>query len=159
MSDGGPSGQSHRTSTGQTGQGNPSFSTRGVPSRQGNRYPGKRGAGAAAKEELTYQLINAAHTETTEAQWDEIAELLKGKPVAWSGVVIDVDRNLLDDLYEVWIDMDNTGVQDVTFDVTRSVAIGLRKGRRYRFTGRIERATSTLGLLIIRLAGAKITTP
>ena len=87
----------------------------------------------------------------TEVQFDEWEKSLKEKPVWWEGVVIDVDTKFFSDNLAVRVDMDETGVQDVYFDVPPEIGISLKKKQRISFSGRIRSFSLTFGFLSIFL--------
>lgn len=106
---------------------------------------------ASAAEPLNYELLDKVARSVTEAQWDELADSLVGIPVTWTGQVVEVEKNWLDDLYEVRIDMDRTGVSDVYFDVRREIALSLKKDGWYRFRGTIRNVSRIFGSPVVTL--------
>ena len=105
---------------------------------------------------LTYDEIDNNAGKMTEAQFDLYSDNLKGTRVKWTGKVIDVDSNWFSDDYEVTIDMDNTGVSDVRFDIDKHTALKLYKGKSYQFTGSIAYIFTSFGGANMRLDYAKI---
>ncbi len=108
------------------------------------------------QHELTYNEIDSNVTKMTEAQFDVYSNNLKGTQVTWTGEVVDVDSNWLSDDYEVKIDMDNTGIPDVRFDVDKHTALELYKGKSYQFTGSISHIFTIFGGANIQLDYATI---
>lgn len=100
---------------------------------------------------LSYEEIDQNCQNLTDAQFSEYSKSLIGKRVTWTGKVTDVSENWLNPNYEVKIDMDETGVFDVSFDVPKSLALQLKKNAYYKFTGTIKRVTKVLGVSVVTL--------
>lgn len=105
---------------------------------------------------LTYSEIDVNARQMTEAQFDEYAKTLKGKAIKWTGKVTNVDSNWLSSDYEVNIDMDNTGISDVDFDVDKYTGLRLHKSDSYQFIGRIKSVYTFFGGAKIRLYAVDI---
>jgi hypothetical protein len=104
---------------------------------------------------ITYNEIDAACKSMTDAQFDNYKKTLVGTSVTWTGVITDVTKNWGQD-YGVRIDMDNTGVADVYFDVPEAVALSLRKKGSYTFSGTIKSVQKIFGGSTITLDKASI---
>jgi hypothetical protein len=96
----------------------------------------------------------------TDLQFKRYADGLKGKKVIWTGWVEEVKERFLGG-YDCWVDMDSPGammsVQDVTFDVSESVAMKLKKDNKIRFTGTIKSVMSVMGSCQVNLEkGTKV---
>ena len=100
---------------------------------------------------LSYEEIDRNCQNITDAQFSEYSKTLVGKRVTWTGKVTDVSENWLDPNYEVKIDMDETGVFDVSFDVPKSLALQLEKNAYYKFAGTIKRITKVFGTAVVTL--------
>lgn len=106
-------------------------------------------------EAITYGSIDKKCNTMTDAQFTEYAKSTEGTRVSWTGAVTDVTENWLDDEYEVNIDMDDTGVYDVSFDVSKSLAMQLKKKSSYSFTGTIKSVTCIFGGAVVSLKGGR----
>lgn len=123
--------------------------------------PADQAEAALAPKQGTYEDVNryASRYEEmeryaqslTEVQFDSWAAYLKGRTVLWTGIVVDMETKWISDDMEVMVDMDNTGVQDVYFDVPPGMGRYLHKGQTITFKGRIKNVINTLGLFQITL--------
>jgi len=105
---------------------------------------------------LTYSEIDANARQMTEAQFDEYAKTLKGVVIKWTGKVTDVDSNLFGSDYGVNIDMDNTNISDVSFDIDKYTALRLHKRGSYQFMGKIKLVYTLFGGANIQLYAVDI---
>lgn len=92
----------------------------------------------------------------TDVQFDRWASEVKGTAVFWSGKVVNVSAKQGSGDVEVKVDMNDTGVQDVYFDVGPADARFLDKGQTIRFVGKIKNVTNKLGLFQITLENVAI---
>ena len=99
---------------------------------------------------VSYEKIQKAADNMTSVQFDSYRRTLVGKRVTWIGEVRDVTKNWFNPNYEVKILMDGL-TYDVQFDVSKDIAIRLKKGASYKFTGKIKRVTNVLGAAIVTL--------
>lgn len=100
---------------------------------------------------LSYKEIDKNCQNLTDAQFSEYSKSLIGKRVTWTGKVTNVSKNWLDHNYEVKIDMDKTGVFDVSFDVPKSWALQLKKNAYYKISGTIKRVAKVFGTVVVTL--------
>ena len=92
----------------------------------------------------------------TDAQIGEYYKTFIGKKVNWSGRVLNVDKNWLDDYYTVEIELDDDGRKDVEFEyLTKSHALGLGKNKTYKFAGEIIYVTTILGHFYVDISHRK----
>lgn len=104
-----------------------------------------------AAESISYKKIDANAKNMTDAVFSSYAKSLVGKNVTWKGMVVQVKKNWLNSNYEVRVDMDDTGIFDVTFDVTKRVALQLARNEYYKFAGIIESVNKIFGTSVVNL--------
>ena len=104
---------------------------------------------------LSYKKIDSQVKNLTNVQFKQYSSSLIGSRVKWTGMVTDVTKNWLNSNYEVKMDMDKTGVYDVSFDVSKNLALQLKKNGYYKFSGTIKRITSVLGTVVVTLEKVK----
>jgi hypothetical protein len=105
--------------------------------------------------ELKIKVLNQVPI-MTDAQIGEYCKTFIGKKVNWSGRVLDVDKNWLDEYYTADIDIDDDGYRDVEFEnLTKSHALLLGKNKTYKFAGEITYVTIILGRLYVDISYSK----
>jgi len=109
-----------------------------------------------ANAQSSYKQMESYGQSLTDAQFDTWSKSFKGETVSWTGKIVDVDTKWFSSDLKVSVDMDNTGVQDVYFDVSKSVGMSLMKGQTISFRGRIYVVINTLGLFQVTLEDVTI---
>ena len=114
--------------------------------------------GIGNSDNCSFYTIRDQMQSMTDIQFKQYAQQLEGKVVTWVGWVEESRKKWFGG-YECWIDMDapnELSVQDVTFDISESAALALRKDGRVQFTGTIKSARDILGSLQVNLVNGQI---
>lgn len=86
---------------------------------------------------ITFLEIKEFREGATEIQWDEYKKQLKGKRIAWSGTVNDVEKTM--GSYFVWVCMDYNCLNRSYFMLEdEELAFALQKGQQISFEGYID---------------------
>jgi len=104
----------------------------------------------------SYKQMESYGQSLTDVQFDAWSKSVKGKTVSWTGKIVDVDTQWFSNDLKVSVDLDNTGVQDVYFDVSKSVGMSLMKGQTISFRGRIYIVINTFALFQVTLEDVTI---
>ncbi len=86
---------------------------------------------------ITFYEIKEFREGATEIQWEEYKEQLKGKRIAWSGTIDDVEKTL--GSYFAWVCMDYYCLNRSYFTIeNEELAFSLQKGQQISFEGYID---------------------
>lgn len=100
---------------------------------------------------VSFEAIRKASEDMTDLQFDEFAKGIQGKRIVWTGWVCDVSEGFFGG-YDCSVDMDdpsvNFSVQDLTFSLSKSDALQLKKDQKIKFAGKLSRIQKLMGLMI-----------
>jgi hypothetical protein len=101
----------------------------------------------AANSGIRYKSIRYNMQNMTKLQFKEYCNSITDEKILWTGYVSEVKEKWFGG-YEVLVDMDapnSFSIQDVTFDISKEVAMKLSKNRRIVFEGEIKDILNVLG--------------
>lgn len=105
---------------------------------------------AKSQSGLKYRDVEANAQRLSEVNFQDYARGVVGKRIDWTGTVVEVEKTL-GGRCRIWIDMDDTGVQDVYVKTGCGAAKNFNVQDRIRVDGVIENVTTLLKSAVVTL--------